>query len=494
MKIRRIIIILVLAAFINPAISSGKKVLVAFLSTSTFNTSSGSSYFETYLTVIGQTAFFVKDSSNKYQSKINIVVSFFKDSTLVLTNNYNLKSEEITDTLSKPDFIDAQRYWLPKGAYSMKITMKDLYNPNGKARSLEQKINVGYEMDSVRISDVEFLQSYTASNKPGILNKSGYDMIPYVYNYYPEELNEIKFYAEVYNAYKIAGEHGKFIVKYLIASAETNVALFEYNRVSVQQADTINPILGGFNIKGLPSGGYYLKIEIIDKTNSIKASRTYNFIRHNPNTEISMKNLGSVNIANTFVNKINDKDSLIEFIKCLDPIANLSEQDFARSKGLRAVDFTLLKQFFYNFWQVRNSVNPEDAWQKYYVQVNAVNKKYGNCGTKGYQTDQGRVYLHYGAPNQLVRSEINPATYPYEIWEYYRLSDGETDRKFVFYEPGAVGDCYVLLHSDARGEVQNRQWQLLLYSRKDGMPSDVDQNRQTDPFGENTMDQFSNPR
>ncbi len=49
---------------------------------------------------------------------------------------------------------------------------------------------------------------------------------------------------------------------------------------------------------------------------------------------------------------------------------------------------------------------------------------------------------------------MNPNSYPYEIWEYYHLADGEVDKKFVFYDRELVGNNYELLHSDARGEIQ----------------------------------------
>jgi hypothetical protein len=139
-------------------------------------------------------------------------------------------------------------------------------------------------------------------------------------------------------------------------------------------------------------------------------------------------------------------------------------------------------------------MDPAGEWAKYYEKVKYVNKQFTSYTKKGYETDRGRVYLQYGgAPNQRVISPLTPTNYPYEIWEYYRLPDGEVDKKFVFYESSLSTNDYELLYSDARGEIQTPQWQLVLNSRS-GQFNNVDQTNIPDVFGENTLDDFSNPR
>ncbi|HTB32600.1 MAG TPA: hypothetical protein VK808_11270, partial [Bacteroidia bacterium] len=90
----------------------------------------------------------------------------------------------------------------------------------------------------------------------------------------------------------------------------------------------------------------------------------------------------------------------------------------------------------------------------------------------------------------------NPATYPYEIWEYYRLPDGQTEVKFVFYTTAIETNDYVLLHSTATGEIQNPAWQSALYSRLDThtlLPGNLDQQTIQDDMGEDVNSQFNNP-
>ncbi|MEZ5195370.1 MAG: GWxTD domain-containing protein [Bacteroidales bacterium] len=73
------------------------------------------------------------------------------------------------------------------------------------------------------------------------------------------------------------------------------------------------------------------------------------------------------------------------------------------------------------------------AWETYLEKVNLVNLAYSTQIQKGYDTDRGRTYLKYGEPNAISESYNEPATYPYEIWHYYDLGNGQRNKKFVFY-------------------------------------------------------------
>jgi GWxTD domain-containing protein len=491
---RRYLHITALLLFAGACVQAMGDNLVAYLNVASYNAPGGTCYMETYLNVIGKTAVYLNDSNHKLQGKINIMVTFSQNDSIKLGNSYNLLSPEVEDTSKRVDFIDVQRYGLKRGKYVLEVTIQDKNNPKGKAFTIKQKVNVGYPMDSIYISDAEFLESYTASaqsNSP--FYRNGYTMVPYVYTYYPNGVNQLNFYDEIYNTGKVLGTGERVIIKYFIESYETHAKLYEYNNVKVTQVDSINPVLGGFNIEKLPSGNYYLVVQAIDKYNTVRATHSYPFLRSNKNMELSLKDIAAVNIANSFVNKYNNKDTLAEYIKSLWPISSLNQREFIKDNNFTKSDLLLLQQYFYNFWVNRNPNDPEGDWKKYNEEVKYVNQQFKTFGLKGYETDRGRVYLQYGPPDQRVRSTVNPTSYPYEIWEYYRLSDGEIDRKFVFYEPDLVTNNYQLLHSTARGEIQNRQWQVILNNTM-GTPGNVDQNTITDPFGENTLDDFSNPR
>ena len=47
-----------------------------------------------------------------------------------------------------------------------------------------------------------------------LLTKNGYDLVPYTSDFFPENVSEISFYAEVYNTKEILGENEKFLISY----------------------------------------------------------------------------------------------------------------------------------------------------------------------------------------------------------------------------------------------------------------------------------------
>ena len=55
-------------------------------------------------------------------------------------------------------------------------------------------------------SDIELLHSYEKSTNENVLVKNGYNLVPYVFNYFSESSYELSFYAELYNSEEIIGD------------------------------------------------------------------------------------------------------------------------------------------------------------------------------------------------------------------------------------------------------------------------------------------------
>jgi hypothetical protein len=125
---------------------------------------------------------------------------------------------------------------------------------------------------------------------------------------------------------------------------------------------------------------------------------------------------------------------------------------------------------------------------------------------RGYMTERGRVYLQYGPPDQRVLMYNEPSSYPYEIWQYYTIRGNTTNpgtsnqpnnttqsnKRFVFANFDLVTNNFVLLHSDARGEVRDDRWQTRLVKR-DSQYRDLDKNRTDPQYGGHSNDIFINP-
>jgi GWxTD domain-containing protein len=480
----KILLFIFLSGFTMPLYAGNPK---AYLNFATFTTPEGRNYFETYLTIDGNSLNFVKNANNKFAAKAHITLSFKSGDSVVASANFNVLSPEVNDTLTKPDFIDVHRFWLKKGNYTLVFTLDDPNDAEHKMISAKQPVHAGYSNDTVSVSDAEFLSSYTPSDKPGPYNKIGYDMIPYVFQYYPVKVTKLSLYCEIYNAEKFTGQHEKVLIKYSIDDDGNNFLDFSktFSSSVAMDADTIIPFLAQIPIESLPSGNYHLSISVLDKNYHILAKRNFAFKRDNPNVK-------GIHIPVGFAPYFADRDSLVEYIRCLAPICGNNDHSYVTSDSLAWVNTAELKRFFYYFWLAKDSVYPLAAWKSYLDKVLAVNHTFGVPNTKGYQTDRGRVYLQYGAPSHRITSSMNPTSYPWEIWEYYQLPDGQVDIKFLFYNTDLVTNNYILLHSTANGEMHNPQWQTMLYSRL-GTPSNIDQQTVDDDMGENVVNEFNNP-
>ncbi len=482
---------------------SANSRLTAYLTYSTFNVPGKTPYIETYLSVIGNSVKFVKNVSDKYQGVIAISISFTQNGEIKNGQKYTLNSPETADTsLGFPNFIDQQRYTLTNGSYIMEVSIADKNNLSDKPFTTKVPITISYSDDRIIISDVELLESYTKSVTPNILTKSGYDLVPYVSTFYPENANKLKFYTEIYNAKKIIGEEQKLVLSYFIESYEKRVKMGDYSAFSKQTSNDVNILLSEFDITKLPSGNYNLVVEVRDKENKIQAEQKLFFQRKNAKGLLSYEDLKSVNVKNTFVTSYTNIDTLLDYIRCIRPISNFSEIQYGENQ-LKERNLEIMQQFFYNFWKSRNEKEPQLAWLEYYKEVMKVNKEFGTYGLKGYDTDRGRVYLQYGSPDQRTKMDREPSAYPYEIWEYYRLYDKslavtypenkQSNKKFVFYNPDLVTNKYILIHSTAQGEINNTRWELLLHKR-DTQSNDFDIEKAPSHYGGTADENFRSPR
>lgn len=486
-------ILLVYCSFASPLLASTN--VVAYFNYATFNIPGKGPYVETYISVFGNTVQYKKMPSGKFQASVEISMLFLQNDSIKASQKYVLASPEISDTSSKGtvNFIDLRRTPLKAGLYKLELQIADK-NRNEKPFVGTQDIILSFPAEQVVFSDIELIESYSKTATQTVLTKNGMDLIPYCSNFYPENLTKLGFYTEIYNTKKQLGDSSKFVVNYFIESYETKKHLNNFNKITTQKTSAVNIVLAEFNITDLPSGNYNVVAEVHDKNNAFVAERKIFFQRLNPKAKFDTDELASINIAGTFVSVYTNSDSLNDFIRSLRPISSESEKMFADNE-LKTATVVLKQQYLYNFWVNRSNLNPEAEWKKYQAEVKKVNKMFAATGFKGYNTDRGRVYLQYGAPDQRMVVDNEPNTYPYEIWQYYRMKvQNQTNKRFVFFNEDLSTNDYKLMHSDARGEIYDANWQMRLQKR-------TIQSNNTDltkpgvgNFGNNVEDNFNNPK
>ena len=447
-------------------------------------------FIETYLWIEGNSLFYKKENNQK-QAQIEVTFIITQKGEVKFYDKYGIRSKSygINDSIFELIY-DLKRFPAINGNIEIEMIVKDLQDPEGLPIEMKDTVLIEFDEKNIHFSNILLLSNYQKTEHANMFSKGGYDMIPSHSSLFEDEQKKIKFYAEIYNTEKVLGVKGKYLLSYYIENQESGRQLEEYTYRKREIANTSKQVLTEIDITNLASGNYNLVIEVRDSINQLKGRKKTTFTRVNKYYQFNEEDYNSVEVKGTFISRFDDLDSLKEFIKCVKPIADDSEYQYGKNV-MKNGDPTMMKRFIYAFWLKRNPQQPAQAFADYWAQVMIVNKNFGTLIQRGYETDRGRVYLRYGAPNSINQRYNEPSAYPYEIWQYWQIRS-QTNVRFVFYNKDEVSNDFALLHSDLRGEINNRQWEMFLFQRNNVF--DVDQNNINNQFGNWSNDLYRNPR
>ncbi|MFT7347004.1 MAG: hypothetical protein ACI9CP_001462, partial [Cryomorphaceae bacterium] len=137
---------------------------------------------ETYFDIYGKSITLMKlaEEEDAFQGEVELTIIFKKDGQIITYDKKSLKSP-IMSQGNIVDFIDVQRFAVPSGKYEVEIELKDL---NANEESASTVATVNFEVPEVPkgifFSDIELVSAYKKTTEPGLLSKSGYDLLPMV--------------------------------------------------------------------------------------------------------------------------------------------------------------------------------------------------------------------------------------------------------------------------------------------------------------------------
>lgn len=469
------------------------KRLKSYLSTTTYDAPGVSPYVENAIAFDCRTAVYKQFEPSKFKATVEIQTIFRQGDKICTYSKIALDSPVVSDTARLDGaFIDQQRFTLPNGEYEMEISVTDM-NSGETLPTVNVTVEVDYPDNTPAISDILLFDSSTKAATTTACTKSGYDFLPRVYPFYGSNQDKLNFYVELYNSNKLYDE-GKFLASYYIETVESSNRMQKYSYNKRFDVSRVNVLNSTIDIKDLPSGNYYLVIEMRDRSNALICSKSWFFQRSNPSVTYDMADISGVNVENTFVSNITEIDTLRKYIRFFEPICTEIERDYSSSL-MKTDDVKTMQQFIFNFWSARSPMNPKQGFEEYLAAVRRVNMSFQTSSYPGYRTDRGYVFLKYGQPDKIMESPNEPGAYPYEIWHYYEVAN-QRNKRFVFMSKDAASNDYQLIHSDMVGEVNNPRWQLEIYSRIYGQGYDqgVDQTEYEKGWGSHAGDLYNNPR
>jgi GWxTD domain-containing protein len=452
MKSYKTKVIFIVACLLLPFGMFGKNFKVNF-NYLAFSTSTGISYIEFQFLFRGNELTYAPVSENSYQALIGVDISFQNADTLI-TRNYNFTGEEYPDSLSaeKNNVYNVVRVPLPDGTYNMKILLYDKNASRGDSLRHNDVITIDFQRDNmVNISDILPVGFFKKAEQDDNFSRHGVEYMPYLSDLYTENIDRLTFMAEIYNT-DVISVGRDFVVHSYIARYDENTPLTpKYEKWEAGKKSDMHVVFQSFDIDSLPSGNYNLKIDVLDRKDTLHAYKSWFFRRDNPSIP-PVRRMRKDSIS---------YDTMKLYLDYIRIIANEEEVDFI--DNISPDKYHRIEKFFNTFWEARNPELPQQEWYKYYAQVVRANNNYSTLKNKGYKTDRGHYYLKYGPPNEIryEHSEVN--AYPYEVWTYDKLSTGQANVIFVFYNRDLTTKDFKLLHSTARGEFSNPQWKEILH-------------------------------
>ncbi|MEO8589658.1 MAG: GWxTD domain-containing protein [Flavobacteriales bacterium] len=457
--------------------------------THTFHVPGSGPRVEVNMAILGGTAVTVANQAGFMQARVEALTLIEQNGVIKAFAKTEVLGPERLDSLQY-DLLHQEFFDLASGVYDLSIELRDLNSTDTTVTRYSAPLAVGLLSPGVSISDIMFAERIEPGAE-GVGAKFGYQVVPLLSDYFPASIPKLDFYAEVYGSDARFGADSLYLLSYQIENADKPVVFGQYKKSQRTKARPVEPVMAQFDINSLPSGNYLLAVEVRDRKGELVARREQFFQRNNPiHHDYDLQSMDQLDLSTTFAGAFNSADSLAEHINSLRPIADPLERKIIDDQW-KDRDMDRMKRFFYSFWANR-SQDPEQAWRDYRAQVIKVNKLFGCRVMEGYETDRGYVYLKYGAPNTMMDMLNELDAYPYTIWHYYRAGK-YTNRRFVFYQPDLVSNCFVLLHSEVPGELQNPRWNQELHSRNVANP-----NVQSAPVdsqsGARTLELFEHPR
>ena len=328
---------------------------------------------------------------------------------------------------------------------------------------------------------------------------SGLDIFPSVGRRIPLDVSSARFYFEIHGVSDVVGMDSLFLLSLGWADADGNWDL-RATKHARMKAGQVVPVFE--SLPCTPSSPLVinpiLKLEARTREGHVIVSRDVQ-LPSRMSEEIKDVEGSALPVLPSLLS-IKSLDSLIRHVEDHLPVASINEQNTIQFSLLPNASVPQIHQYLTSFWLERGQSNEEASrlHAQYCDRIAFVDENFGDCKYgQGSLTEMGNIYLRFGSPNTVVQRHHETEYYPYEIWHYYKAGRFN-NKRFLFYAPHVVGECFELLHSDMLGERQNEDWLSQLRSRENRIRvSESMENRMNprDSFSrEEPEDLFYNPR
>ncbi|MEZ4920006.1 MAG: GWxTD domain-containing protein [Saprospiraceae bacterium] len=421
------------------------------------------SYVEISMEVAAAAVNYVHVDSTNLQAGVHVLILVKDGERIVSYEKYELNSPVVTVPQS---ILDVKRMMLANGSYQLEMTFTDSNDSlNTASYRSDLEVNVS---DQLYLSDIQLLRQFKEDQSDNPFTKNGYYLEPLPFKYYDRAAKTMAFYAEIYYSSK-ATSADFYTIRYIVEEEKGNGNKTLVSAgVQRKKPNVIDAVLVPIDIKELSSGNYLLTVEFRDHTNALLQKREVQFQRSNPFQQIQEEALTAELMAEQFVEQL-EEEELRYALRAISPLTQGDDTETLKNILARESDLKAMRFFLFRHFVKKDPNNPEQAYKEYLTVARQVDEKFHSGFRHGFETDRGRIFMRYGSPDDYIHVEDEPSAPPYEIWVYYNFPvTRQKNVKFLFYNPSLAGEDYIILHSTARGEINNPRWERDLYSRNAG--------------------------
>ncbi len=292
--------------------------------------------------------------------------------------------------------------YVPAGEYEYTVMLLS----GDKAGMIQGKRAVTAE--DYLLSDILLAKAMSLDTTGGYLTKGNLKIIPNPSGTFEEGAANLFIYYELYN---VRLDTINLIVRYFVS--DTAGKIIRKITRNVERLSSHQAVNLGLNIEGFSPGDYLLRVVVGD---SLSGSTIEKSIRFN-------------------VKKAREKVVLSEDLPYYDAI-----EYFVSTKEYKY--FLTLKDegrrmYLKKFWEKHSY---EEISEKYEY----ADGHYQEGQKPGSKTDRGRIYIKYGAPDEIENKQFEESK-PYEHWQYYNGTE------FIFVDIRGTQE-YTLIWTNARDE------------------------------------------
>ncbi len=397
--------------------------------------------------------------SDSFQYKVLLTVALKQSSRIIKADKVMLSSPTMTTDHS---ILHSMRWVVDPGNYELESTLSDFKKTENQI-TLINPIVVNAWNSNIHLSDIQlFLTCKSTQLKSGEFVKNGIQYEPLPYQIIDKNQNILNSYCELYHYTSL--EKQGYVFQYELYKQDSNKAFVKITDWYKAKSNPENGIIiHRKDISSLPSGHYKLKISILNKNKSLLDSKSVEFDRLNPFWDRLLE-LQYANISEEEFFARLPQDSIHYYLRALNVILPSTERDMIKDldQPNKSVES---RMYLYHFWRDHFGEQCVERFQKFMKLVRYADQNFIAGFRYGFESDRGITYIKYGAPIEIIHEENDNGAFPYEIWMYDKLPTGQTNVRFLFYNPDLAGGNFILLHTNCYGGRFNKQWELELYRK-----------------------------